>query len=151
MLFFVFSGAYYSEHQLKFLILKSIFCIINISVRALLWRKLLPEVTFKVVPYLIWLFVCGQLYVEIISVTEVVSPSALVGWEAFVLFTLYIGLPVDLIIVITLSITSIVGHSLVVTLTTLGKPEEQLFDYDTTVSTHVWRSSNNPHITSVSQ
>ena len=130
----LFVGVYYSEDQLVYVIINSIFFLTNCIIRILIWRKLISEFTYNILPYLIWIFVCGQLCLDIFSGSQVIAPNAMIGWHCFVIFTLYTSLPVHVTMIMLLCTASILGHCLVVTLSTLGQPEEHLFDYAKSVS-----------------
>ncbi|XP_070534342.1 adenylate cyclase type 3-like [Ptychodera flava] len=105
----------YDDSELTEISIMGIAVLTNLILFVLCKFRLVSEWSLaNVMPYVIWILLCGQLFVHMGLHYSPLTPSDGAGWVVFFVYASYVMMPLQLVFVLLLSAICTLGHSLIV-------------------------------------
>ncbi|XP_002734095.1 adenylate cyclase type 3 [Saccoglossus kowalevskii] len=107
--------ASYDESKLTEISIMGISVLTNLILFVLCKFRLVSEWSLaNVMPFFIWILLCGQLFAHLGLHYHPLTPSDGVGWVVFFIYASYVMMPLRLLFVLLLSAIATLGHSLMI-------------------------------------
>ncbi|XP_077989851.1 adenylate cyclase type 3-like [Glandiceps talaboti] len=107
--------AKYDDSKLTEISIMGIAVLTNLILFVLCKFRLVSEWALaNVMPFVIWILLCGQLLVHLGLHYDPLTPSDGAGWVVFFIYASYVMMPLRLLFVLLLSAVCTMGHSLMV-------------------------------------